>query len=102
MVVSSALETSVGIAAGVALAAALPELPYACGLEHRTTAERDLVDDPLVAVDGRLPVRTAVPSLDRAGNHAADADTTAFWQARLDATRRRAAERRAQGRDDRG
>ena len=30
--VSSALETSVGIAAGVALAAALPELPYACGL----------------------------------------------------------------------
>ena len=32
VVVSSALETSVGIAAGVALAAALPELPYACGL----------------------------------------------------------------------
>ena len=29
--VLSALETSVGIAAGVALAAALPELPYACG-----------------------------------------------------------------------
>ena len=32
VVVSSALETSVGIAAGVALAAALPELPHACGL----------------------------------------------------------------------
>ena len=32
VVVSSALETSIGIAAGVALAAALPELPYACGL----------------------------------------------------------------------
>ena len=32
VVVSSALETSVGIAAGVALAAALPDLPYACGL----------------------------------------------------------------------
>ena len=31
-VVSSMMETSVGIAAGVALAAALPELPYACGL----------------------------------------------------------------------
>ena len=31
-VVSSALESSVGIAAGVALAAALPELPFACGL----------------------------------------------------------------------
>ncbi|WP_394326772.1 o-succinylbenzoate synthase, partial [Thermobifida halotolerans] len=32
VVVSSAVETSVGLAAGVALAAALPELPYACGL----------------------------------------------------------------------
>jgi O-succinylbenzoate synthase len=32
VVVSSALESSVGLAAGLALAAALPELPYACGL----------------------------------------------------------------------
>jgi len=32
VVVSSAVDTSVGLAAGVALAAALPELPYACGL----------------------------------------------------------------------
>ncbi|MGA7207072.1 MAG: o-succinylbenzoate synthase, partial [Specibacter sp.] len=31
-VVSSALDSSVGIRAGLALAAALPELPYACGL----------------------------------------------------------------------
>jgi len=32
VVVSSAVDTSVGLAAGVALAAALPALPYACGL----------------------------------------------------------------------
>ena len=32
VVVSSALESSVGLAAGFALARALPELPYACGL----------------------------------------------------------------------
>ncbi len=32
VVVSSAVETSIGLAAGLALAAALPELPYACGL----------------------------------------------------------------------
>ena len=57
VVVSSALETSVGIAAGVALAAALPELPYACGLNTVRLLSDDLVDDPLVAVDGRLPVR---------------------------------------------
>ena len=84
VVVSSALETSVGIAAGVALAAALPELPYACGLNTVRLLSDDLVDDPLVAVDGRLPVRAAVPSPDRLAEHAADADTTAFWQARLD------------------
>lgn len=56
VVVSSALETSVGIAAGVALAAALPELPFACGLNTVTLFADDVAVDPLVAVDGFLPV----------------------------------------------
>src|SRR5690606_27117690 len=60
-VVSSALETSVGIAAGVALAAALPELPYACGLATVGLFERDVVAEPLVTVDGWLPVRRPEP-----------------------------------------
>jgi o-succinylbenzoate synthase len=102
VVVSSALETSIGIAAGVALAAALPELPYACGLNTVRLLSDDLVEDPLVAVGGRLPVRRVAPSPDRLAAHAADAEVTAFWQARLEATRRRAASSRAQGRDDRG
>ena len=87
---------------GWRLAAALPELPYACGLNTVRLLTDDLVDDPLVAVDGRLPVRAAVPSPERLAEHAADADTTAFWQARLDATRQRAAAHRPRGRDDRG
>ena len=49
VVVSSALETSVGIAAGVALAAALPELPYACGLATVQLLTDDVVGDPLAA-----------------------------------------------------
>ena len=61
-VVSSALETSVGIAAGVALAAALPELPYACGLATVQLLADDLVTDPLLPVDGEIPVRR--PSID--------------------------------------
>lgn len=61
VVVSSALETSVGIAAGVALAAALPDLPYACGLATVGLLERDVVGDPLVAVDGMVPVRRPAP-----------------------------------------
>lgn len=56
-VVSSALETSVGLAAGVALAAGLPELPFACGLGTATLLAADLCEDPLVPVRGVVAVR---------------------------------------------
>ncbi|QAY69925.1 o-succinylbenzoate synthase [Xylanimonas protaetiae] len=59
VVVSSALESSVGLAAGVALAAALPELPYACGLATSQLFAHDVVADPLLPVDGALPVLPA-------------------------------------------
>lgn len=81
VVVSSALETSVGIAAGVALAAALPVLPYACGLATVQLLEHDVVADPLVPVDGALPVRRAEPVR---GRGAADEETQRRWAARLD------------------
>jgi o-succinylbenzoate synthase len=64
VVVSSAVETSVGLAAGLALAAALPALPYACGLATLSLLEGDVVGDPLVAVDGEIVVRR--PSVDEA------------------------------------
>jgi O-succinylbenzoate synthase len=83
VVVSSALETSVGIAAGVRLAAALPELPYACGLATVGLLEHDVVDDPLVAVDGALPVRRPAPSAERLAAVQADGQTTAWWTARV-------------------
>jgi len=60
-VVSSALETSVGLAAGVALAAALPDLPYACGLGTATLLSSDLTDRPLTPDRGQLEVRRVVP-----------------------------------------
>ena len=44
VVVSSAVESSVGIAAGVALAAALPELHHACGLATVQLLTDDVVD----------------------------------------------------------
>jgi o-succinylbenzoate synthase len=58
--VTSMRETSVGIAAGLALAAALPELPYACGLAARLP-DGDVVREPLVPVDGVLRVRRVEP-----------------------------------------
>jgi o-succinylbenzoate synthase len=60
VVVSSAVDTSVGLAAGVALAAALPELRYACGLATMSLLAGDVTADPLTAVAGELPVRPAV------------------------------------------
>ena len=56
VVVSSALETSVGIAAGVALAAALPDLQLACGLATVQLLADDVAVRPLLPVDGHLPV----------------------------------------------
>ncbi|KQY50163.1 o-succinylbenzoate synthase [Nocardioides sp. Root140] len=56
VVVSSALESSVGIAAGLALAAALPELPHACGLATVQLFTDDVVAEPLRPVGGKLPV----------------------------------------------
>jgi O-succinylbenzoate synthase len=63
-VVSSMMETSVGIAAGLALAAALPELPYACGLATLSALPGDVTGDPLVPVDGVLRVRPVTPDAD--------------------------------------
>ena len=55
-VVSSALDTSVGIAAGVALAAALPELPYACGLSTVELMGGDVSSPSMVPVGGSIAV----------------------------------------------
>ena len=55
------METSIGIAAGLALAAALPELPYACGLATLSQIDGDVVRDPLVPEHGVLRLRTVTP-----------------------------------------
>jgi O-succinylbenzoate synthase len=83
VVVSSALETSVGLAAGIALAAALPELAYACGLGTARLLSADVVADPLVPVDGWIAVRRPAPDLDLLATHAADEGLDGRWRRRL-------------------
>ena len=83
-VVSSALDTSVGIAAGVALAAALPALDHACGLGTVGLFERDFAAAPMQPVGGTLSA-SAVPQPD-AGlleELAAPPDRQAWWRDRL-------------------
>ncbi|MGI8675825.1 MAG: o-succinylbenzoate synthase [Nocardioidaceae bacterium] len=85
VVVSSALETSVGIAAGIALAAALPELPYDCGLATVQLLERDVVPQSLLPVDGALPVRRPEPSAELLVAAAPSDVATRRWTQRLTA-----------------
>jgi O-succinylbenzoate synthase len=59
VVVSSAVESSVGLAAGVALAAALPALDHACGLATMSLLSGDVTAAPLAESGGELPVRAA-------------------------------------------
>jgi O-succinylbenzoate synthase len=79
VVVSSAVETSVGLAAGVAFAAALPELRYACGLATMSLLTGDVTGAPLAAEAGVLPV--ARPGIDAERLAAWEADP-APWRAR--------------------
>jgi O-succinylbenzoate synthase len=82
-VVSSALDTSVGMAAGVALAAALPDLPFACGLGTVALLEGDVATGPMVPRGGELAVKrvTADPGL--LERWAAPADRQAWWHERV-------------------
>jgi o-succinylbenzoate synthase len=84
-VVSSAVESSVGLAAGLALAGALPELPYACGLGTADLLAADVVATPLHPVAGVLavPRRAPAPDPELLARHAAAADRHAWWTERL-------------------
>jgi o-succinylbenzoate synthase len=54
-------ETSVGVAAGLALAAALPDLAFACGLATVTSLDADVTTHPLVPTGGVLRRRAVRP-----------------------------------------
>ncbi|MCT1458755.1 o-succinylbenzoate synthase [Aestuariimicrobium sp. p3-SID1156] len=82
VVISSALESSVGLDAGVRLAAALPELDQACGLNTAALLTRDVVEKPLVAEGGVITVREVTPDLDLLDPVAAEVEQ--WWLDRLE------------------
>jgi O-succinylbenzoate synthase len=81
-VVSSAVETSVGLAAGLALAGALPQLDFACGLGTLSLLTSDVVPDSLHPKDGWLPVPTS-PPVPEPSLVTASEDVTEYWLDRL-------------------
>lgn len=84
-VVSSALDTSVGIAAGVALAAALPVLDHACGLGTVELLTADVASPSLVPVGGLIGVGTAAVDRKLLDAVAAGTDRVAWWRRRVSA-----------------
>jgi O-succinylbenzoate synthase len=83
VVVSSAVDTSVGLAAGLALAGALPELPFACGLGTRSLLTSDVTSSPARESGGFIEVARAAPEPDRWLKVKADRSTTDYWSDRL-------------------
>ena len=83
-VISSALDTSVGISMGLHLAAALPELEFDCGLGTAAMFIGDVTRDPLIAKDGYLDVRRVEVDSAKLEVFAAEDHRGDWWFERLE------------------
>lgn len=86
VVVSSALDTSVGISMGLHLAAALPDhlLAGACGLGTVALLDGDVTADSLVPVDGEIVVRRPRLEPEFLDRYAAPPERVAWWRERIE------------------
>jgi O-succinylbenzoate synthase len=82
IVVSSALDSAVGMSRGLLAAACLPELRYACGLGTGGLFVED-VTEPVVPDDGRLRVGPVVPDPARLSALAAVPERRQWWVDRI-------------------
>jgi O-succinylbenzoate synthase len=82
VVVSSALETSVGISMGAQLAALLNS-EYASGLATAALLTQDVTDAPLIPVDGEIVVGHIRINDSKVGLLRANQDQENFWRKRL-------------------
>jgi O-succinylbenzoate synthase len=81
VVVSSALDTAVGLSQGAVLAAALPELDYDCGLGTGSLFLDDVAD--LRPVDGAISADRVQPDAAALSRLAASDERREWWLARL-------------------
>ena len=82
VVVSSALDSAVGIAVGLAAAAALPDLDHACGLGTGRLFAED-VAEPVAPIDGYLAVGPVIPDPARLQALAAPPQRRQWWIDRI-------------------
>jgi len=82
VVVSSALDSAVGMGSGLAAAAALPDLPYACGLGTGNFFTADVAPVRAMA-DGVIPVGAIAPDPARLAEVRASGERVRWWTDRL-------------------
>jgi O-succinylbenzoate synthase len=82
MVVSSALDSAVGMSRGLLAAACLPELRHACGLGTGGLFVEDVAESP-GPVDGYLPVGAVAPDPARLAGLAAAPERRDWWIERV-------------------
>lgn len=81
--VSSALDSSVGIAMGAQLAAALPEPRHDAGLGTASLLAEDVVTEPLRPRGGRIPLAPVRVDEDALTRLASPADRQDWWRERI-------------------
>ena len=82
IVVSSALDSAVGIGIGLVAAGCLPSLPHACGLGTGGLFVDDVVET-VAPVDGELPAAAVVPDPARVAALAAAPERARWWIDRI-------------------
>jgi O-succinylbenzoate synthase len=80
VVVSSALDSAVGISYGLQLAASLPSLDYACGLATGQLLSADIAELPLS--NGQLEVNALSPDADLLAKYAVPVERLTWWKER--------------------
>ncbi|MCD5344976.1 o-succinylbenzoate synthase [Agromyces sp. S2-1-8] len=83
VVVSSALDTSVGLAMGAQLAASVPSLEFDCGLGTASLLAADVSASPLLAEGGSIAVRRVVPDPGLLDRYAASEERADWWMERV-------------------
>jgi len=80
IVVSSALDSAVGVSYGLQLAASLPSLDYACGLATGQLLSADIAALPLK--NGELAVHSVTPDTDLMAKYAVPVERLTWWKER--------------------
>jgi O-succinylbenzoate synthase len=81
VVVSSALESAVGISHGLALAARVPNLDYACGLGTSALFNQDVSDIPIIS--GAIKVKNYPIEIVQIERHELKGERLEWWRNRI-------------------